>query len=72
MAADHGLYLPINTFTLVQGLSGGRREGCKHGGPHPFREEESSPEWEYQRYRKRVRPEHELLRQWCGDPGSSG
>lgn len=43
------------------------RHKCKHGGPHPFRKgEESSPEWEYQWYRKYVRPEHELLRQWCG------
>jgi hypothetical protein len=43
------------------------RHKCKHGGPHPFRKgEESSPEWEYQWYRRRVRPVHELLRQWCG------
>jgi len=43
------------------------RHKCKHGGPHPFRKgETSSPEWEYQRYRKHVRPQHELLRQWCG------
>ncbi|MBG0560785.1 hypothetical protein [Actinoplanes aureus] len=43
------------------------RHKCKHGGPHPFRKgEESSPEWEYYWYRKHVRPEHELLRQWCG------
>ncbi|GAA2845594.1 hypothetical protein Acy02nite_47110 [Actinoplanes cyaneus] len=43
------------------------RHKCKHGGPHPFRKgEHSSPEWEYEWYRKYVRPEHELLRQWCG------
>lgn len=43
------------------------RHKCKHGGSHPFRKgEESSPEWEYWWYRKHVRPEHELLRQWCG------
>ena len=43
------------------------RHKCKHGGPHPFRKgEQSSPEWEYRRYREYVRPEHELLRQWCG------
>ncbi|GAB3861578.1 hypothetical protein ACFPIJ_11905 [Dactylosporangium cerinum] len=43
------------------------RHKCKHGGPHPFRKgENSSPEWEYHWYRKHVRPEHELLRQWCG------
>ena len=43
------------------------RHKCKHGGPHPFRKgEQSSPEWEYWWYRKHVRPEHELLRQWCG------
>lgn len=43
------------------------RHKCKHGGPHPFRKgEQSSPEWEYEWYRKYVRPEHELLRQWCG------
>ncbi|MFC8850380.1 MULTISPECIES: hypothetical protein [unclassified Micromonospora] len=43
------------------------RHKCKHGGPHPFRKgEESSPEWEYQWYRRSVRPVHELLRQWCG------
>jgi hypothetical protein len=43
------------------------RHKCKHGGPHPYRKgEESSPEWEYYWYRKHVRPQHELLRQWCG------
>ncbi|MBX7269552.1 hypothetical protein KIF24_28450 [Micromonospora sp. Llam7] len=43
------------------------RHKCKHGGPHPVRKgEQSSPEWEYRWYRKHVRPEHELLRQWCG------
>jgi hypothetical protein len=43
------------------------RHKCKHGGPHPFRKgEETNPEWEYEWYRKYVRPEHELLRQWCG------
>ena len=26
----------------------------------------STPEWEYERYRKRSRPIHELLRAWCG------
>ena len=43
------------------------RHKCKHGGPHPIRKgEDSSPEWEYWWYRKYVRPQHELLRQWCG------
>ncbi|GAA0902696.1 hypothetical protein Vau01_111910 [Virgisporangium aurantiacum] len=43
------------------------RHKCKHGGPHPIRKgEKSSPEWEYRWYREHVRPEHELLRQWCG------
>lgn len=46
------------------------REHCKRGreydaidgsGKHT-----SSPEWEYERYRKRYRPIHELLRGWCG------
>jgi len=33
------------------------RHKCKHGGQHPFRKgEKSSPEWEYRRYRERVRP----------------
>ncbi|MFF0154020.1 hypothetical protein [Micromonospora sp. NPDC005203] len=43
------------------------RHKCKHGGPHPIHKgEETSPEWEYRWYRQHVRPEHELLRQWCG------
>ncbi|MEU8158774.1 hypothetical protein [Micromonospora parva] len=45
------------------------RHKCKHGGPHPIHKgEKSSPEWEYRWYRRHVRPEHELLRQWCGHP----
>ncbi len=46
------------------------REKCKRGfhREHPLekREVETSPEWEYRWYREHLRPQHELLRQWCG------
>ncbi|WP_132169888.1 hypothetical protein [Kribbella antibiotica] len=45
------------------------REKSKHGdrsGKHP-----TSPEYEYEWYRKYHRPIHELLRQWCGHRATS-
>lgn len=45
------------------------REHCKRGRDHKGldgEERTSTPEWEYEWYRKRLRPYHELLRQWCG------
>jgi hypothetical protein len=46
------------------------RHKCKHGIDHTnayTREKErTSPEWEYDWYRRYDRPRHELLRQWCG------
>jgi hypothetical protein len=46
------------------------REHCKRGRDYDAIDgsgkKTSSPEWEYQWYRKRQRPVHELLRAWCG------
>ncbi len=46
------------------------REHCKRGRTWGGRNDSDSrtttPEWEYEWYRKRLRPVHELLRQWCG------
>jgi hypothetical protein len=46
------------------------REHCKRGRTYQAvdgsGDKTSSPEWEYESYRKRLRPVHELLRQWCG------
>lgn len=45
------------------------RENCKRGRDYKGldgAERTSTPEWEYEWYRKRLRPYHELLRQWCG------
>jgi len=46
------------------------RHNCKHGTEHTnayTREKEhTTPEWEYDWYRRHDRPQHELLRQWCG------
>jgi hypothetical protein len=47
-----------------------RREYCKRGREYDAVDgsgkQTSSPEWEYEWYRKRYRPIHELLRGWCG------
>lgn len=46
------------------------REHCKRGREYDAIDgsgkETSAPEWEYEWYRKRYRPIHELLRGWCG------
>lgn len=46
------------------------REHCKRGRTYEAidgsGEQTSPPEWEYERYRKGLRPVHELLRAWCG------
>lgn len=42
------------------------RERCKRGHDRGDGSGRTSPEWEYERYRERIRPRHELLRQWCG------
>ena len=46
------------------------RHKCKHGSswvsPISREKEPTSPEWEYDWYRRFHRPRHELLRQWCG------
>jgi hypothetical protein len=45
------------------------REHCKRGRDYKGlngEERTSTPEWEYEWYRKSLRPYHELLRQWCG------
>jgi hypothetical protein len=47
-----------------------RRGYCKRGREYDAIDgsgkRTSSPEWEYERYRTRYRPIHELLRGWCG------
>jgi hypothetical protein len=45
------------------------REHCKRGREYKGIDGEkrtSTPEWEYEWYRQRIRPYHEILRQWCG------
>lgn len=46
------------------------REHCKRGREvdafDGSGKQTSSPEWEYEYYRKHYRPVHELLRVWCG------
>jgi hypothetical protein len=45
------------------------REHCKRGRDFKGIDGEkhsSTPEWEYEWYRRNLRPYHELLRQWCG------
>jgi hypothetical protein len=46
------------------------RQKCKRGFQRTDlierRDVSTSPEWEYDRYRERLKPLHELLRQWCG------
>lgn len=47
-----------------------RREYCKRGREYDAVDgsgkRTSQPEWEFELYRKRYRPIHELLRSWCG------
>lgn len=46
------------------------REHCKRGrtweGRTDIDSRTTTPEWEYEWYRKHLRPVYELLRQWCG------
>lgn len=46
------------------------RDRCKRGrtweGRDGSDERTTTPEWEFEWYRTRLRPVHELLRQWCG------
>ncbi|NQE67403.1 hypothetical protein [Nocardia gamkensis] len=61
---------PTPILELVLKAEAEQRERCKHG--RTFQavdgsgERTATPEPEYDSYRKRHRPRHELLRQWCG------
>ncbi|WP_280500590.1 hypothetical protein [Nocardia farcinica] len=61
---------PTPILELVLKDEGERRERCKHGRTFEAvdgaGERTSTPEQEYDNYRKHHRPRHELLRQWCG------
>ncbi|MFI9636676.1 hypothetical protein ACIHAX_28670 [Nocardia sp. NPDC051929] len=61
---------PTPILELVMKEEAEQRERCKHG--RTFQavdgsgERTATPEQEYDSYRKRHRPRHEMLRQWCG------
>lgn len=60
---------PLPVLDKVMASEAEAREHCKRGRDYKgFDGEErtSTPEREYEWYRQRVRPCHELLRQWCG------
>jgi hypothetical protein len=61
---------PAPVLELVMAEEAELREHCKRGREYDAIDgsgkQTSSPEWEYERYRKRLRPVHELLRAWCG------
>jgi hypothetical protein len=61
---------PNQVLDLVVEQEAESRRKCKFGDTLRFgrgREDHStSPEWEYDWYRRHDRPRHELLRQWCG------
>jgi hypothetical protein len=61
---------PISVLNLVVEQEKAARHKCKHGFTRDSirsREKEpTSPEYEYDWYRRFDRPRHELLRQWCG------
>ncbi|MEU8180271.1 hypothetical protein AB0B86_05770 [Micromonospora sp. NPDC049047] len=61
---------PTPVLNIIMEEEAACRRKCKHGSEELnvlTREKEwSSPEWEYDKYRRWNRPQHELLRQWCG------
>ena len=60
---------PVPVLDKVMATEAEAREHCKRGQTHmgfDGEERTSTPEREYESYRRRVRPYHELLRQWCG------
>ncbi|MEU7570094.1 hypothetical protein [Micromonospora sp. NPDC049240] len=59
---------PIQVLDLVIEQEAQSRHKCKFGGDHRVGRDSRSttPEWEYDWYRRHDRPRHELLRQWCG------
>ncbi len=61
---------PTPILELVVQEESDQRELCKRGRTYQAYdgsgEQFSPPEWEYAYYRRKVRPRHELLRQWCG------
>lgn len=61
---------PISVLNLVVEQEKAARQKCKHGfsraGIRSREKEDTSPEYEYDWYRRFDRPRHELLRQWCG------
>jgi hypothetical protein len=61
---------PTPVLDLVMEQEAESRHKCKHGvdrtNAFTREKERTSPEWEYDWYRRCDRPRHELLRQWCG------
>jgi hypothetical protein len=60
---------PVPVLDKVVASEAGAREHCKRGKAYKgFDGEErtTTPEREYEWYRKHLGPYHELLRQWCG------
>jgi hypothetical protein len=60
---------PPPVLDMVMASEAEAREHCKRGRDYKGLDGEkrtSTPEWEYEWYRKSTRPYHELLRQWCG------
>jgi hypothetical protein len=60
---------PLPVLDKVMASEAEARELCKRGRDYKGlngEERTSTPEWEYEWYRKRLRPCHDLLRQWCG------
>ncbi len=60
---------PLPVLDKVMASEAEAREHCKRGQTYKGldgEERTTTPEREYERYRKRLRPYHELLRQWCG------
>lgn len=61
---------PTPMLDSVMASEAETRERCKRGrtwhGNQVSDEQRTTPEWEFEWYRTRLRPAHELLRQWCG------
>jgi hypothetical protein len=59
---------PMPVLDMVVKQETEARHKCKHGSKNGslLGKEPTSPEWEYDWYRRHDRPRHELLRQWCG------
>ena len=61
---------PLPLLERVMAKEAEIREHCKRGREFDAFDgsgkQTSTPEWEYEWYRKRHRPIHELLRAWCG------